>query len=187
MTNFGIKNTIFDKAKIIIPFCVCDERGLFIKDFNDESLYKEGILFKIREVFHTVSYKGTIRALHFQEVNQQAKIVRCIKGKIFDVIVDLREDSSTFGQWQSFELSEENRLSLFVPKYFAHGYLVLEDSIVSYKCDEVFYGEYDTGIFYNDKDLNIPWPFDKVGGEDKLIISKKDKVLISFKNYFSKS
>ena len=121
--------------------------------------------------------------MHFQLDKQQSKLVRCIKGKVYDVIVDLRKDSPTFGQWRGFELSENNRFELYIPEYFGHGYLVLEESVVSYKCGEVFYPEGDSGIMYNDPDLNIDWPFDKIGGIENLIISDKDKELMSFEEY----
>lgn len=122
-------------------------------------------------------------AVHFQLVKQQAKLVRCISGHVYDVIVDLRPNSPTFGKWLGFDLSGDIMFELFVPQYFGHGYLVLEDSIVSYKCGEVFYGDGDSGIMYNDKDINITWSFDKIGGFSNLIISEKDLHLMSFENY----
>ena len=112
--------------------------------------------------------------------------MRCVKGRVFDVIVDLRPDSPTFKKWQGFYLSEENRHELLVPEHFAHGYLVLEDSIVSYKCGEKFYGEFDDGIMYNDPDLGVEWPFNEIGGIEKLIIADKDKNLQSFNEYKEK-
>lgn len=138
------------------------------------------------EVFYTISKKGVIRAMHFQLVKQQAKLVRCISGHVYDVIIDLRPDSPTFGKWQGFDLTGENQKALYIPQYFGHGYLVLEDSVVSYKCGEVFYGEGDAGIMYNDPDMAIEWPFDKIGGIEKLIISDKDKNLMSLKEYIEK-
>jgi len=95
----------------------------------------------------------------------------------------LRKDSETFGKWIGYELSEDNRRELYVPEYFGHGYLVLEESIVSYKCGEVFYGEGDSGIMYNDPDIAVEWPFNEIGGIGNLIISEKDKGLMSLKEY----
>ena len=112
--------------------------------------------------------------------------MRCISGHVYDVIVDLRPNSPTYGKWLGFDLTGENMCELFIPQYFGHGYLVLEDSIVSYKCGEVFYGEGDSGITYNDPDINVEWPFDKIGGLDKLIISEKDLNLMSLKEYTEK-
>ena len=145
-----------------------------------------GIEHELKEVFYTISKRGVIRATHFQLVKQQAKLVRCISGHVYDVIVDLCLDSPTFGQWRGFDLTGENQVELYIPQYFGHGYLVIEDSIVSYKCGEVFYGEGDSGIMYNDPDINIKWPFEKIGGIENLIISEKDKNLMSLKDYIEK-
>ena len=170
----------------IQPFYATDERGGFVKDYNVNLFKANGIDQELKEVFYTISKKGVIRATHFQLVKQQAKLVRCISGHVYDVIVDLRPDSPTFSKWQGFDLNGENQVELYVPKYFGHGYLVLEDSIVSYKCGEVFYGEGDSGIMYNDPDVNIQWPCEKIGGIENLIISEKDKNLMSLKEYVEK-
>lgn len=170
-------------AYLIKPFYATDNRGGFIKDYNIDTFKANGIDHELKEVFYTISKRGVIRAEHFQLVKQQAKLVRCVSGHIYDVIVDLRPSSDTFGQWRGFNLSGDNRLCLYVPEFFGHGYLVIENSIVSYKCGEVFYGEGDSGIMYNDPDLAIKWPFDLIGGEDNLIISDKDKQLMSFRDY----
>lgn len=170
-------------AYVITPFFADDERGGFIKDYNIDTFQANGVNHELKEVFYTVSKKGVIRALHFQLVKQQPKLVRCISGHVYDVIVDLRKDSPTYGQWRGFHLTGENRKSLLVPASFGHGYLVLDDSVVSYKCAEVFYGEGDSGIMYNDLDLGIEWPFGEIGGVEKLIISEKDKKLMSFQQY----
>jgi len=170
-------------AYMIRPFCATDERGGFIKDYNIDTFKANGIDHELKEVFYTVSKCGVIRALHFQLVKQQPKLVRCISGHVYDVICDLRPDSPTFGKWMGFDLTGDNMVSLLVPEYFGHGYLVLEDSVVSYKCGEVFYAEGDSGIMYNDPGLAIDWPFDKIGGTDNMIISEKDKKLMSFADY----
>jgi len=142
-----------------------------------------GIEHELKEVFYTISKRGVIRAMHFQLVKQQAKLVRCISGHVYDVIADLRPDSSTFGQWRGFHLTGDNQVELYIPQYFGHGYLVIEDSVVSYKCGEVFYGEGDSGIMYNDPDLAIEWPMELIGGEENMIISEKDTHLMSLKDY----
>lgn len=170
-------------AYLIKPFYASDERGGFIKDYNIDLFKSYGIEHELKEVFYTISKKGVIRAIHFQLEKQQAKLVRCVSGHIFDVIVDLRPHSITLGQWQGFNLTGDNKLELYIPQFFGHGYLVLDDSIVSYKCAEVFSGEGDSGIMYNDSDINIRWPFEKIGGIDNLIISEKDKNLMSFLDY----
>ena len=186
MQKFDFRPLPLEGAYLIQPFVSTDERGGFIKDYNVDTFKANGLDYHLQEVFYTISHKNVIRALHFQLEKQQAKLVRCIKGHVYDVIVDLRPESETYGKWLGFDLSEENNLAILVPKFFGHGYLVLEDSIVSYKCDEVFYGEGDSGIMYNDPDLRIAWPFERIGGEDKIIISEKDRHLMSFAEYTSK-
>lgn len=173
-------------AYLIKPFFASDERGGLIKDYNIDEFQKHGIEHDLKEVFYTLSKRGVIRASHFQLIKQQPKLVRCISGHVYDVIVDLRVESPTYGQWRGFHLTGENMDSLLVPAYFGHGYLVIDDSIVSYKAAEVFYGEGDSGIMYNDPDIGIEWPFELIGGKDNLIISEKDLNLMSFKEYTEK-
>lgn len=170
-------------AYFIKPFFASDDRGGLIKDYNVDVFKANGIEHDLKETFYTLSKKGVIRATHFQLIKQQPKLVRCISGHVYDVIVDLRPNSPTFGKWQGFHLTGENQHSLLVPQYFGHGYLVIEDSVVSYKCAEVFCGEGDSGIMYNDPDINIEWPFELIGGKENLIISEKDLNLMSFKDY----
>ncbi len=145
-----------------------------------------GITHNLEEVFYTTSYKGVIRALHFQREKQQPKLVRCIYGHVYDVVVDLRKDSPTFKKWLGFDLVGKEHNEILVPGGCAHGYLVLEDSIVSYKCGEKFYGEYDDGIMWNDPDINVQWPLELIGGEEKLILADKDKNLQSFTEFVEK-
>lgn len=173
-------------AYLIKPFYATDNRGGLIKDYNIDMFKTQGIDYELKEVFYTISKRGVIRATHFQLIKQQPKLVRCISGHVYDVIVDLRPDSPTYGQWRGFHLTGDNTNSLLVPAYFGHGYLVIEDSVVSYKAAEVFYGEGDSGIMYNDPDIGIVWPFDLIGGEENLIISDKDLQLMSFKEYTEK-
>ncbi len=170
-------------AYLITPFCATDDRGGLIKDYNIDIFESNGIKHDLKEVFYTLSKRGVIRATHFQLVKQQPKLVRCISGHVYDVIVDIRPESETFGKWLGFDLTCENMNTLLVPAFFGHGYLVIEDSIVSYKCAEVFYGDGDSGIMYNDPDIGIKWPLELIGGEENLIISDKDKKLMSFEEY----
>lgn len=183
VTKFSFEELDLKGAFKIQPFYATDDRGGFVKDYNIDMFKANGIEHELKEVFYTISRKGVIRAIHFQLVKQQPKLVRCISGHVYDVIVDLRKDSPTFGQWRGFDLTGENQLELYIPQYFGHGYLVLEDSVVSYKCGEVFYGEGDSGIMYNDPDINIQWPFEEIGGLENLIISEKDTSLMSLKKY----
>lgn len=181
--KFSFQESELKGAYIIQPFYATDERGGFIKDYNVDEFRIRGISHELKEVFYTISHRGVIRAIHFQLGHQQAKLVRCIKGHIWDVIVDLRRGAETFGQWRAYDLSGENRKELYVPENFGHGYLVLEESIVSYKCGEIFFAEGDSGIRYNDPEIGIRWPFELIGGIDNMIISEKDRKLMSFKEY----
>ena len=185
MNKWNFEKLDLEGAYKITPFYTDDLRGGFLKDYSKEIFEKNGIEYNLAEVFYTISYKGVIRALHFQNKIQQPKLVRCVSGKVFDVIVDLRKDSPTFKKWKGFYLTGENQVEILIPAGFAHGYLVIEDSIVSYKCAEKFYGEYDSGIRYDDKDLNILRPYEEIGGKEKIINSKKDDNLQSFKEFLS--
>lgn len=179
-TKFNFEKTEIDGLIKVTPFNAEDVRGKFTKDYSKEVFEANGISHNLAEVFYTTSHKGVIRALHFQRVKQQPKLVRCICGHVWDVVVDLRKDSPTFKKWLSFDLTGENNVEVLVPAGCAHGYLVLEHSVVSYKCAEKFYGEYDDGIMWNDPDIGVEWPLDKIGGEKNLILAEKDKNLQSF-------
>ena len=183
ITKFSFEELDLKGAYKIQPFYATDERGGLVKDYNIDVFKANGIEHELKEVFYTISKRGVIRATHFQMIKQQPKLVRCISGHVYDVVVDLRPESPTFGQWRSFHLTGENQVELFIPAYFGHGYLVIEDSVVSYKCGEVFLSEGDTGIMYNDPEIGIDWPFDLIGGIDNLIVSEKDKKLMSFDDY----
>ena len=169
----------------VIPFNADDIRGCFTKDYSREVFEANGTHHDLIEVFYTTSHKGVIRALHFQRVKQQPKLVRCIWGHVWDVVVDLRKDSPTFKRWLAFDLVGKQHNEILVPAGCAHGYLVLEDSIVSYKCGEKFYAEYDDGVMWNDPDLAVNWPLERIGGEANLILADKDKNLQSFAQFMS--
>lgn len=183
MQKWNFEELELKGAYKITPFFAEDIRGGFLKDYSKEIFEMNGIKHNLKEVFYTISHKGVIRAMHFQAVKQQAKLVRCVSGKVYDVIIDLRKDSPTFKKWLGFYLSGENMVELLVPEGFGHGYLVLEDSIVSYKCAEKFYGEFDSGIRYDDPQMGIEWPYDLIGGKDKIINSVKDDNLQTFETF----
>lgn len=170
-------------AYLIKPFFASDERGGLIKDYNIDTFKDNGIDYELKETFYTISKRGVIRAIHFQLGKPQPKLMRCISGKVYYVMVDLRPESETYGQWRSFELNGDDIVSILVPAGFGQGYLVVEDAVMSYKAAEVFYGPGDNGIKYNDSDINIQWPFELIGGKENLIISEKDVNLMSFKEY----
>ncbi len=184
--KFEFKETEIVGLIEVTPFNADDIRGCFTKDYSKEVFEANGINHDLMEVFYTTSYKGVIRALHFQREKQQAKLVRCIHGHVFDVVVDLRPDSPSFKKWLGFDLTGDNRKELLIPGGCAHGYLVLEASIVSYKCGENFYGEFDDGIMWNDPDIGVEWPLEKIGGIDKLIIAEKDMNLQSFAEFIER-
>lgn len=181
--KFAFEKTEIEGLIKVTPFNAEDIRGCFTKDYSREVFKANGIEYGLEEVFYTTSYKGVIRALHFQREKQQAKLVRCIYGHVYDVVVDLRKDSKTFKKWIGFDLVGEEHNEILVPAGCAHGYLVLKDSIVSYKCNEKFYGEYDDGILWNDTDIAVDWPIEQIGGIDQIIVSDKDRQLQSFKEF----
>jgi len=181
MKQISFEQTAIEGLIRVQPFVIEDVRGYFVKDYSRELFKKNEIDYDLKEVFYTSSHKGVIRALHFQRVKQQPKLVRCVCGRVFDVIVDLRKDSLTFKKWLGFELSETNRTELLIPAGCAHGYLVLEHSIVSYKCAEQFYSEYDDGILWDDSDIGVQWPLEEV--DNQIILSEKDKNLQSFAEF----
>ena len=183
--KFEFRETEISGLIEVTPFNADDIRGCFTKDYSKEVFEANGIKHNLAEVFYTTSYKGVIRALHFQRVMQQPKLVRCINGHVWDVVVDLRKNSPTFKKWLSFDLIGDKHNEILVPAGCAHGYLVLKDSIVSYKCQEKFYGEYDDGILWNDSDIGVEWPLELIGGEENLILADKDKNLQSFAQFMS--
>ena len=175
--KFEFHETMISGLIEVTPFNADDIRGCFTKDYSKVVFEQNGIHYDLAEIFYTTSHKGVIRALHFQRVKQQPKLVRCIYGHVYDVVVDLRKDSPSFKKWLGFDLIGEKHNEILVPAGCAHGYLVLEPSIVSYKCSEKFYGEYDGGIKWDDPDINVKWPLEKIGGIENLILADKDKNL----------
>ena len=175
-----VKETILEGCFVIQPKVIQDKRGYFLESFN-QAVFKEGLKRDINFVQDNESYssKGVLRGLHYQIGDYaQAKLVRVIKGKILDVVVDLRTDSPTFSKHISIELSEDNKTQLFIPRGFAHGFVVLSDTaIFSYKCDNFYNKASEGGIIYNDKDLNIDWKLD----EKEFIVSEKDLELPTLK------
>ena len=181
--KFAFEELDLKGAYRITSFYATDERGGLIKDYNIETFRAAGIEHELKETFYTLSKRGVIRAIHFQLIKPQPKLMRCISGHVFHVLVDLRKDSATFGQWRSFELRGDEPSCLLVPAGFGQGYLVLEEAVMSYKAAEVFYGPGDSGIRYDDPDIGIDWPFERIGGKDRLIISEKDLKLMSFREF----
>jgi dTDP-4-dehydrorhamnose 3,5-epimerase len=166
---------------ILQPTIFKDKRGYFIESFNQDT-FNQTLNLDVNFVQdnESQSLKGVLRGLHYQTgEHAQAKLVRVIKGCVLDVVVDMRKDFETFGEHFSIELNAENKTQLFVPRGFAHGFIVLEDdTIFSYKCDNLYNKASEAGIIYNDADLNINWEL----SENDFIISEKDKILPRFKD-----
>ena len=181
--KFSFQELDLKGAYLIKPFFATAERGGLIKDYNIDMYKTAGIDHELKETFYTINKRCVIRAIHFQLGKPQPKLMRCISGKVYHVIVDLRPKSETFGEWRYYYLNADDPVCLLVPAGFGQGYLVLENAIMSYKASEVFYGSGDAGIKYDDIDLSIKWPFELIGGIDNLIISEKDMNLMSFQSY----
>ena len=171
-----INKTFINDLLIIEPQLFKDERGFFYESYNKNNLDINIVFVQDNE---SKSYKGVIRGLHFQAPPfEQTKLVRCVRGNILDIALDLRTNSKTYGKSFSIELSSKNNKQLFIPKGFAHGFQVLsETAIVNYKVDNFYNSESESGIIWNDKDLSIDWNYDI-----KPILSEKDLNLDLFKN-----
>ncbi|MCL2156875.1 MAG: dTDP-4-dehydrorhamnose 3,5-epimerase [Methanobrevibacter sp.] len=179
MSKFKFIKTDINDVFIIEPTVFSDSRGYFMETFNLKD-FKEntGLNIVFVQNNQSKSSKNVLRGLHFQYTKPQGKLVRVIKGEVFDVAVDLRKNSISYGKWVGEILSEENKRQLFVPEGFAHGFLVLSDyAEFVYSCTN-FYDEHDEGgILWNDPDIAINWPIDK----EKIILSEKDNKWGSFK------
>ncbi len=159
-------------VQLITPKIFYDERGFFLESYKKSEFASNGIIEEFNQDNHSKSSKGVLRGLHYQiEPKAQAKIVRCIKGKIFDVAVDLRKDSPSFKKWTGVILSEENQSMLYIPKGFAHGFVVLSDiAEIIYKSSGEYSKEHERGIAWNDSEINIDWNVDF-----EPLLSEKDK------------
>jgi dTDP-4-dehydrorhamnose 3,5-epimerase len=164
---------------VIEPNVFCDKRGYFFESFNQKLFEDKGLNYKFVQDNESKSVYGVVRGLHYQlNPNAQAKLVRVIRGRIFDVAVDLRANSPTFGKWFGIELSDENRKQLLIPRGFAHGFSVLsEEAIFAYKCDNYYNKETERGIRFNDENLQIDWKLP----EEDIIVSEKDLQGLSFR------
>ncbi|MCS7231522.1 MAG: dTDP-4-dehydrorhamnose 3,5-epimerase [Elusimicrobiota bacterium] len=169
---FEFKKLEIPEVYLIIPKVFKDERGFFMEVYKKSDFLKAKINFDFLQDNISFSTKGVLRGLHYQlHPKAQGKLVRCLKGRIWDVAVDIRKGSPTFGKWVAVELTEENKYMLWVPPGFAHGFVALEDAEVHYKTTEEYEPELDRGIFWKDPDLNISWPVSSP------ILSEKDKSL----------
>lgn len=184
MSDFNFVKTGLDGLLVIENFYTGDRRGYFRKSYEMNIYNSAGIEFNTNEIFFSKSCKNVIRGLHFQIRNPQTKIVSVISGRVWDVAVDLRKNSSTYKKWYAVELSEENHKSFFIPKGYAHGFLSLEDdTVLLYQCDGEYNKETDTGILFNCPEIEIKWPID----EANAIISERDMRLMTFDEYENNS
>lgn len=171
MGKFSFIATEIAGVYIVKPTVFGDSRGYFMESYNEKEFRAAGLDYTFVQDNQSGSEKGVLRGLHFQKTYPQAKLVRVLKGEVFDVAVDLRKDSMTYGKWVGVFLSEENRRQLMIPRGFAHGFLVTSEyAEFAYKCDEFYHPEDEGGIMYNDPDIAVNWP--DVG---ELILSEKDK------------
>lgn len=163
--------TEIEGVYIIEPKVFGDSRGFFMETYNEKDFKKNGLDYIFVQDNQSKSHKGVLRGLHFQKEHPQAKLVRVVEGEVFDVAVDLRKGSKTYGKWVGVILSEENKKMFMIPRGFAHGFVVLSETAqFVYKCDDFYHPEDEGGIMYNDPDINIEWPY-----KGDVELSEKDK------------
>ena len=179
MGKFIFTKTPLHGAYVIEPTIFGDKRGYFLETYNERDFAEVGFNWKFVQDNQSSSVKGVLRGLHFQFEHPQGKLVRVINGEVFDVIVDLRKLSDTFGKWYGTILTDKNKKMLYVPEGFAHGFLVLSDfAEFAYKCTDFYHPEDEGGIIWNDPDINVEWP---IGSDMEIILSEKDEKLKTFK------
>ena len=168
---FIFEKTFIDGLYVIVPKKFGDNRGYFMETYNENDFKLNGINYKFVQDNQSKSSRGVLRGMHYQINHPQSKLVRVIEGEVYDVAIDLRKGSKTYGKYFGIVLSAENNKQLMIPKGFAHGFLVLSDTaIFAYKCDDFYHPEDEGGIAYNDPDIGIEWPF-----TENLNLSEKDK------------
>lgn len=170
MGKFTFNKTGIDDVFIIDTTVFGDERGYFTETYNEKEFIDAGLNYRFVQDNQSRSKKGVLRGLHFQKKFQQAKLVRVFEGEVFDVAVDLRDGSKTYGKWVGVILSGENKRQFMIPRGFAHGFVVLSEyATFCYKCDEFYHPEDEGGIMWNDPSIGIDWPL-----YDGLLLSDKD-------------
>ena len=159
-------------VKLLAPKVIEDSRGFFMESYNRSDLAELGIAHDFLQDNHSRSSRGVMRGLHYQLGHAQAKLVRVTRGRVFDVVVDIRRGSPSFGAWAGAELSEDNRLCLFAEVGFAHGFLVLSDvADFQYKCSNFYSSEEERGLPWNDPEIGIDWPLDGL----EPVLSERDR------------
>jgi dTDP-4-dehydrorhamnose 3,5-epimerase len=181
MSNFKIYKTGISGLMIIEPVIFKDNRGFFLETYNRNAFKKIGLNNSFVQDNHSHSSIGVLRGLHMQKKHPQGKLVRVLKGKVYDVAVDTRKNSDTFGKWYGILLSDENMKMFYIPEGFLHGFLVLsEEADFTYKCTDFYYPEDEDGVVWNDAFLNIKWP---ITDSKDIILSEKDRQLKSFTQF----
>lgn len=179
MSQIKVTNNEIEGLFVIEPTVHKDDRGYFMETYNNNDMAENGLDMTFVQDNQSCSTKGVLRGLHFQKQFPQGKLVRVIRGEVFDVAVDLRKDSGTFGKWHGVILSEENKKQFYISPGFAHGFLVLSDAAeFCYKCTDFYHPGDEGGIIWNDPDIGIEWP--KIEGEP--LLSDKDRNLPLFRN-----
>jgi len=173
MSNFVFNKCDIDGLYIIDAKVFGDERGYNMETYHSKDFKAAGLDMVFVQDNQSLSKKGVLRGMHFQKEHPQGKLVRVLKGDVFDVAVDLRKDSKTYGKWHGVVLSDENKKMFYVPEGFAHGFLVLsEEAVFAYKCTDFYHPEDEGGILWNDAEIGIEWPIDD---NMQLTLSEKDK------------
>ena len=174
MGKFKRIDTSIDGVCIVEPTVFGDDRGYFMETYSETEFAEIGITNKFVQDNQSKSKKGVLRGLHFQKVNSQAKLVRVIKGAVYDVAVDLRPGSPTYGKYEGVMLTAENKKMFMIPRGFAHGFLVVSDEAeFVYKCDDIYNHAAEGGLKWDDPDVNIAWPMEGIS-QDELLTSEKD-------------
>ena len=169
---------------VIEPTVFKDERGYFVETYNQNDMKEAGLDMVFVQDNQSMSTRGVLRGLHFQKQFPQGKLVRVVRGKVFDVAVDLRSDSKTYGKWFGVELSAENMKQFYIPEGFAHGFLVLSDlAEFCYKCTDFYHPGDEGGLAWNDPEIGVEWPMPEGMTEADLTLSDKDKVWSGISEY----
>ena len=173
MEKFKFIETKIKDLYIIEPTVFGDNRGYFMETYNYDEFKQAGLDMVFVQDNQSKSKKGVLRGLHFQKEYSQGKLVRVLSGEVFDVAVDLRKSSETYGEWQGVLLSKENKKQFYVPEGFAHGFLVTSDAAeFVYKCTNLYHPEFEGSIAWNDPDIGIEWPLENI---EEVLLSEKDK------------
>lgn len=179
MGNFNFIKTKIRDLYIIEPKVFGDDRGYFMESYSKKDFFEAGLTMEFVQDNESKSRKGVLRGMHFQTQHTQGKLVRVTQGEVYDVAIDLRKCSPTYGKWEGVLLTAENKKQFYVPEGFAHGFLVVsEEAVFNYKCTDFYAPEYDGGVLWNDPEIGIEWPLD---GIEEVLLSEKDKVQKSFK------